>query len=99
MGVLLHEVFPAWFGLIIWGWPIYAYGLSAIALYKALRNRQLALALIFSLLVLLPSLFLTWILVQTGKGGIMVWSIFVAAPLFMSAAAFSRNLYIWVTGD
>jgi hypothetical protein len=97
MGVLLHEVFPKWFGLFIFGWPLYAYGLSIFALIKALRNYDFTIVLIISLLVLLPSIFLTWVLLTEGREGFLIWLIFVAAPFFMSAAALYRNLHVRVT--
>jgi hypothetical protein len=92
MGVLLHEVFPAGFGLLLLGWPIYAYGFSIFALRQSLKNNDYTIVLTPSLLVLVPSLPLTLFLLSLGAGGVTGWLIFVAAPLFMSAAAFIRLL-------
>lgn len=93
MVVLLHEVFPAGFGFLILGWPIYAYGLSISALRKAFKDYESSAVLTPSFLVLLPSIFLTWILFTEADASdaFIIWLIFVAAPLFMSAtAAFVR---------
>jgi hypothetical protein len=97
MVVLLHEIFTGGLVLIVLGWLLFAYGLSAMALYKAVTNCEFWAVLTLSLLVLLPSIFLTWILLTDGKDGFPLWLIFVAAPLFMSAAAFYRTLHVRVT--
>ena len=90
MGVLLNDAFTPFFGFLILGWLLLLYGLSALALYKALKNYNFWVVLILSLLVLLPTLSHTRHLLSPGRGGFIIWLIFDAAPLFMSVAALVR---------
>ena len=90
MGVLLNDAFTPFFGFLFLGWLLLAYGLSALALYKALKNYNFWIVLILSLLVLLPALFQTRHLLSLGRVGFLAWLILDAAPLFMSVAALVR---------